>query len=80
MRRNVRVSPLPVAHESPVGTLQLLPEVPIFSSDYPHFEGSGDPMGHYATELERVEPELRATFFGENIAGCFARMGDPLTI
>lgn len=78
VRRNVRVTPLPVAHESPVATLDLLPEIPIFSSDYPHFEGSGDPMGHYATELGPVSADTKASFLGDNIAACFARMGDPI--
>ncbi len=78
VRRNVRVTPLPVPHESPVATLDLLPEIPVFSSDYPHFEGSGDPMGHYATELAPVPAEKKASFLGDNIAGCFARMGDPI--
>jgi predicted TIM-barrel fold metal-dependent hydrolase len=78
VRRNVRVTPLPVPHESPLATLEALPSVPIFSSDYPHFEGSGDPMGHYDKELAPVSPEARASFLGENLAECFARMGDPV--
>jgi predicted TIM-barrel fold metal-dependent hydrolase len=78
VRRNVRVTPLPVAHESPVGTLEVFPEIPVFSSDYPHFEGSGDPMGHYAKELEPLPEDTKASFLGENIAACFARMGDPI--
>jgi predicted TIM-barrel fold metal-dependent hydrolase len=80
VRRNVRVTPLPVAHELPTTALQFLPEVPVFSSDYPHFEGSGDPMGHYSTELASLPGEARASFFGENLAACFARMGDPLVV
>jgi len=78
VRRNVRVTPLPVSHESPVGTIELLPEVPIFSSDYPHFEGNGDPVGHYDKELAPIAPELRASFLGDNLAACFARMGDAI--
>ena len=80
VRRNVRVTPLPVGHELPLTTLQFLPEVPVFSSDYPHFEGSGDPMGHYSTELASLPDEARASFLGENLAACFARMGDPLVV
>jgi predicted TIM-barrel fold metal-dependent hydrolase len=78
VRRNIRVTPLPVPHESPVATLNALPDVPIFSSDYPHFEGSGDPMGHYDNELASLAPEAKAAFFGDNLAQCFARMGDPI--
>jgi predicted TIM-barrel fold metal-dependent hydrolase len=76
--RNVRVTPLPVAHESPVPTLDALPTVPIFSSDYPHFEGSGDPVGHYRHALAPIADDLRTSFLGGNAAECFARMGDPI--
>jgi predicted TIM-barrel fold metal-dependent hydrolase len=76
--RNVRITPLPVQHDSPVGLLELLPTLPIFSSDYPHFEGNGDPIGHYQKDLVEVSPESKAAFLGVNIAECFARMGDPL--
>jgi predicted TIM-barrel fold metal-dependent hydrolase len=78
VRRNVRVTPLPVPHESPVGTLELLPEVPIFSSDYPHFEGNNDPVGHYEKELAGAAPQTKASFLGDNLAECFARTGDPI--
>ncbi len=78
IRRNIRVTPLPVAHELPNTTLDLLPEIPVFSSDYPHFEGSGDPMGHYQKELDPVPADLKTSFFGDNLTSCFARMGDPI--
>ena len=80
VRRNVRITPLPVAHESPVGIMEVAAEVAILSSDYPHFEGNGDPMGHYDKELASVAPELRAPFLGDNMAACFARMGDPISL
>ena len=78
VRRNIRVTPLPVPHETPVATIEALPEVPVFSSDYPHFEGSPDPVGHYARELAALPDDTRASFLGDNLAACFARMGDPL--
>jgi predicted TIM-barrel fold metal-dependent hydrolase len=78
IRRNVRVTPLPVPHELPLTTLQFLPEIPVFSSDYPHFEGSGDPVGHYAKELATLDDDVRASFLGDNLAACFDRMGDPI--
>jgi predicted TIM-barrel fold metal-dependent hydrolase len=80
VRRNVRVTPLPVAWESPVPTVEAFPEVPIFSSDYPHNEGSGDPKGHYDQELASLPEPTRVSFFGDNLAGCFARMGDPIAV
>ncbi|HEY8525296.1 MAG TPA: amidohydrolase family protein [Acidimicrobiales bacterium] len=80
VRRNVRVTPLPAPHESPLDLLAALPEVPVFSSDYPHMEGSGDPRGHYAGLLADVDGDTRAAFLGDNLAACFARMGDPLAV
>jgi predicted TIM-barrel fold metal-dependent hydrolase len=80
VRRNIRLTPLPVSHESPVGTIEVLPSVPIFSSDYPHFEGNGDPMGHYEKDLATLPGDAKASFLGEGIASCFARMGDPITV
>jgi uncharacterized protein len=80
VRRNIRVTPLPVAHESPLATFEALPEVPIFSSDYPHFEGNPDPVGHYDKELAALSDEARAEFLGDSIAACFARTGDPIEV
>lgn len=78
VRRNVRVTPLPVPHESPIALLEQLPGVAVFSSDYPHFEGSGDPVGHYRSHLAPASEASREAFFGSSIAEAFARMGDPL--
>jgi predicted TIM-barrel fold metal-dependent hydrolase len=80
VRRNIRVTPLPVPHELPIATAEAMPEVPIFSSDYPHFEGSGDPIGHYRDALAPLDDDARAAFLGDNLAACFARMGDPLAV
>lgn len=76
--RNVRVTPLPATHESPLPTFDAYPTVPIFSSDYPHFEGNPDPIGHYDATLAAIAEETKASFLGDNIAECFARMGDPV--
>jgi predicted TIM-barrel fold metal-dependent hydrolase len=78
--RNVRISPIPAPHESPLGLLEMLPTLPIFSSDYPHFEGNGDPIGYYDKELASVPASAKAAFLGENLAECFARMGDPISV
>jgi len=80
VRRNVRVTPLPHAHESPLPTLARLPEVAIFSTDLPHFESNPAPIGHYRKLLADLEPGLRASFLGDNIARCYERMGDPLPL
>lgn len=79
VQRNIRVTPLPVPHESPLATFDYLPSVPVFSSDYPHFEGSPDPVGHYRSTLQSLDEGSRAAFLGGNLADCFARMGDPIT-
>jgi predicted TIM-barrel fold metal-dependent hydrolase len=80
VRRNVRVTPLPVPHETPTGLLAALPEVPVFSSDYPHFEGNNDPIGHYDMELGAVPASAKQSFLGDNLAQCFARMNDPIVL
>jgi predicted TIM-barrel fold metal-dependent hydrolase len=80
VRRNVRVTPLPVAHQNPVPIIQGLPDVAVFSSDYPHMEGSPDPVGHYDKELASLSDDERSSFMGDSLAACFARMGDPLPV
>ena len=79
VRRNVRVTPLPHAHESPLPTLAVLPEVPVFSSDMPHFESNPECVPHYNALLAALDEETRASFMGENILACYARMGDPIS-
>jgi len=77
-RRNVRISPLPTLPQSPVPLLEAMPEVAVFSSDYPHFEGSGDPAAHYEKLLVDVDDDIRAGFLHANIEASFAMTGDPL--
>jgi predicted TIM-barrel fold metal-dependent hydrolase len=76
--RNVRISPLPAPHQSPVPLLEALPDVVVFSSDYPHFEGSGDPVAHYDKTLASLDTDLRERFLHGNIEASFALTGDPL--
>lgn len=76
--RNVRVTPLPVAHQSPVPIIEGLPGVAVFSSDYPHMEGSGDPIGHYRQALAALSDDQRSSFMGDSLAECFTRLGDPI--
>jgi uncharacterized protein len=80
VRRNVRVTPLPRPHQSPVRLLQELPECVVFSSDYAHNESNPEPTAHYAALLADVAPEVSAAFLGDNLADCFARTGDPLAV
>jgi predicted TIM-barrel fold metal-dependent hydrolase len=80
IRRNVRITPIPRAHQSPAPFFDDLQECVVFSSDYPHFEGSPEPMAFYDQLLAGVDPARRAAFLGGNMAEVYARMGDPLPI
>jgi uncharacterized protein len=78
VRRNVRISPLPAPHQSPLALLEQLPEVAVFSSDYPHFEGSDDPVGHYDRTLVGLRDDRREGFLHGNIEASYTMTGDPL--
>jgi len=80
LARNVRGTPLSAGNDQPLPRImeELPDDMIVFSSDFPHFEGFTDPMGHYAKALAGV-PETRLDrFFGGSIADVFRRMGDPL--
>ena len=55
--RNVRISPLPAPHQSPLRLMEHLPGVAVFSSDFPHFEGSGEPLPYYEALLADVDDD-----------------------
>jgi hypothetical protein len=79
LRRGVRVTPLPgFGDVDALDVLRAIPELCVFSSDYPHQEGNADPIRLYRPELDALDPGLRAAFLGENMAACYARTGDPL--
>ncbi len=78
VRRNIRITPLPRAHQSPLRLMERLPECVVFSSDYAHNESNPAPTAHYDALMAETDPTVRAGFMGTNIAECFARMGDPL--
>jgi predicted TIM-barrel fold metal-dependent hydrolase len=78
VRRNVRITPLPRAHQSPVEVLEAFPECVVFSTDYNHNEGCPTPTAYYADLLADVAPDVRQGFLGGTIADSYARMGDPL--
>ena len=79
LRRNVRITPLPgFGDVDALDVLAQLPEMVVFSSDYPHHEGNGEPIELYRPELDALDPDRRAAFMGANMADVFARMGDPL--
>jgi predicted TIM-barrel fold metal-dependent hydrolase len=80
LARNVRATPLDGGNDRPLAKIiQELPDdMIVFSSDFPHFEGLSDPIGHYAKALEGLSTERLDRFFGGSIADVYARMGDPL--
>lgn len=64
-RRHLRITPFP--HED-VGWMieQAGPELFLFSSDFPHPEGSRDPVGHFDASLEGASDQARRAFYAEN--------------
>jgi uncharacterized protein len=79
LRRNVRVTVLPTP-DLDAATIEHEPGMLAFSSDYPHLEGSPTPIDDLAPVLDRLDPDARAWFMGENILEVFERMGDPLPV
>ena len=77
---HVRATPLSGGNDSPI--TKIMEELPddmiVFSSDFPHFEGFTDPMGHYREALAPLPPARRERFFGGSIGDVYRRMGDPL--
>jgi predicted TIM-barrel fold metal-dependent hydrolase len=80
--RNVRATPLDGGNDRPL--TRIMDELPedmiVFSSDFPHFEGFTDPIGHYRDLLADVPEPRRDRFLGGAAADIFKRMGDPLTV
>jgi predicted TIM-barrel fold metal-dependent hydrolase len=80
VRRNIRITPTPRVHQSPITLLEKLPECVVFSSDYPHFEGSPEPTAFYNGHLAGVSPQLRDAFMFSTMADVYKLMGDPLPV
>jgi predicted TIM-barrel fold metal-dependent hydrolase len=79
LRRNVRTTPLPGFGDTEAfAVLDALPEMCVFSSDYPHQEGNAEPIALYQPGLDELDPPRRAAFLGATMEECYARMGDPL--
>ena len=71
IRRQVRFTPFPT---EPVGWLidQAGEELFLFSSDYPHPEGTKDPLGKFESTLEGVSANALDRFYSGNFAELFA--------
>jgi predicted TIM-barrel fold metal-dependent hydrolase len=71
IRRQVRFTPFPT---EPVGWLieQAGEELFLFSSDYPHPEGTKDPLGRFEDSLADVRDTARDRFYSRNFAQLFS--------
>ncbi len=79
VHRNIKATPLPGFGDSEaLDVLAELPDMCLFSSDYPHQEGNPDPINLYGESLVHLEPHLRDAFLGTTASDVFARTGDPL--
>jgi predicted TIM-barrel fold metal-dependent hydrolase len=75
-RKHLKFTPFP---GEPVGWMigQAGAEMFMFSSDYPHPEGTTDPLGKFEATLTEVSAEERAKFYAGNFAEL---MGDRLAL
>jgi len=79
LKRNVRLTPLPgFGDDEALELLAVLPEMTVWSSDYPHAEGNAEPIALYQPGLGDLPKEVREGFLGGTVEESFARMGDPL--
>jgi predicted TIM-barrel fold metal-dependent hydrolase len=79
VRRNIKATPLPgFGDTEALEVVAELPEMCLWSSDYPHQEGNADPINLYGEPLQAMPAGLRDAFLGANAAEAFGRTGDPL--
>lgn len=79
-RRHVKASPLPGLHDDGMQAIDEVPDMLVFSSDFPHNEGNAEPIALYGDALDRLDPATRDAFMGGNMADVYERMGDPLPL
>ena len=80
-RRNVRVTPLPVASLPLAPYLEELDGMVVFSTDYPHPEGmDADALAWYHEHLAGIDDAVQQRFFGDSMLDVYQRMGDPLLL
>jgi len=66
VRRQVKFTPFP---KDDVGWIldNVGPDLLLFSTDFPHPEGTRDPLGRFAAHLERFDDATREKFYVENM-------------
>jgi len=74
VRRNVRVTPF--WHEDLVRIIDRygLSEVYTFNSDYPHIEGSRDPVGKFRKWTDQLSANYERAFYRDNAILLFPGM------
>ena len=66
MRRNVRVTPFWSEDLVKIVDRYGLSEIYVFNSDFPHIEGSRDPVGKFRKWTDRMDPAYESRFYFEN--------------
>jgi predicted TIM-barrel fold metal-dependent hydrolase len=68
VRRQIRATPYPTED---VGWIlrEAGPEIPLFSSDFPHVEGGRNPVKRFESTLEGVDERAREAFYRRNFEG-----------
>ena len=66
VRRNVRIAPF--YHENLPLMIDRygMEEIYVFSTDYPHLEGSRDPIGKFQKWLDKLDPSYAKKFYVDN--------------
>ena len=74
-RERLRVCPFAT---EPVGKLieELGPDMLCFASDYPHPEGSADPIGKFEATMDGIDEAARTRFYAGNIGAFMGLVGD----
>ena len=77
LKRAVRFTPFP---NEDVGRMirDSSPELYMFSSDYPHPEGTRDPYGKFETSLEGFDEDVKDMFYRTNYDHMMFRESQPL--
>jgi predicted TIM-barrel fold metal-dependent hydrolase len=65
VRRQIRATPYP-AEDAGWIAREAGPEIPLFSSDYPHVEGGRHPIKRFETSLAASDEKIKSRFYREN--------------
>ena len=79
IRRAVKFTPFP---DEDVGLMirDAGPDLFMFSSDYPHPEGTRDPLGKFERTMEGIDEDARDQFFRRNYEQLLNMPGQPATL